>query len=70
MKRAIVVERPDLVEPGWKRTRDTLPEYNDHGDVLNVYWGRLTEERTRSIILSTDPTPRPSTQVRLGAPRA
>ena len=23
---------------------DVLPEYNNHGDVLNVYWGRLTEE--------------------------
>lgn len=45
VKTATVAERPDLVEPGWERTRDTLPEYNDHGDVLNVYWGRLTEER-------------------------
>jgi hypothetical protein len=45
MKTATVAERPDLVGPGWERTRDTLPEYNDHGDVLNVYWGRLTEER-------------------------
>jgi hypothetical protein len=40
-----VAERPELVEPAWQRTRDTLPEYNNHGDVLNVYWGRLTEER-------------------------
>jgi hypothetical protein len=23
---------------------DVLPEYNNHGDVLNRYWGRLTEE--------------------------
>lgn len=45
MKTATVAERPDLVGLGWERTRDTLPEYNDHGDVLNVYWGRLTEER-------------------------
>jgi hypothetical protein len=37
-------ERPDLLEPAWERTRDTLPEYNNHGDVLNAYWGRLTEE--------------------------
>jgi GNAT superfamily N-acetyltransferase len=44
---ASVEERPDLVEPGWRRTRDTMPEYNNHGDVLNVYWGRLTEERPR-----------------------
>lgn len=45
MKIATVAERPDLVEPGWTATRDTLPEYNNHGDVLNLYWGRLTEER-------------------------
>lgn len=45
MKIATVAERPELVEPGWNATRDTLPEYNDHGDVLNRYWGRLTEER-------------------------
>jgi hypothetical protein len=40
-----VAERPDLMESAWERTRDVLPEYNSHGDVLNVYWGRLTEER-------------------------
>jgi hypothetical protein len=45
VKAVTVDERPELVEPGWERTRDTLPEYNMHGDVLNVYWGRLTEER-------------------------
>lgn len=45
MKTVTVAERPDLVEPGWVATRDTLPEYNDHGDVLNRYWSRLTEER-------------------------
>jgi len=38
-------ERPELLEPAWERTRDTLPEYNNHGDVLNEYWPRLTEER-------------------------
>jgi hypothetical protein len=38
-------ERPDLVEPAWEATRDTLPEYNNHGDVLNAYWGRLDTER-------------------------
>ena len=38
-------ERPDLAGPAWERTRDTLPEYNNHGDVLNAYWGRLTEEQ-------------------------
>jgi hypothetical protein len=37
-------ERPDLERPGWELTKDTIPEYNNHGDVLNVYWGRLTEE--------------------------
>lgn len=42
---ATVAERPDLSELGWKLTRDTLPEYNNHGDVLNRYWGRLTEVR-------------------------
>jgi len=40
-----VAERPDLAEPAWDAVRDTFPEYNNHGDVLNVYWGRLTEER-------------------------
>ena len=42
---ATVSERPDLTEPAWELTRDVLPEYNNHGDVLNRYWGRLTEER-------------------------
>jgi hypothetical protein len=40
-----VAERPDLSEPAWERTRDVLPEYNNHGDVLDRYWDRLTEER-------------------------
>jgi RimJ/RimL family protein N-acetyltransferase len=39
-----VAERPDLAEPAWELTRDVFPEYNNHGDVLNRYWGRLTEE--------------------------
>jgi hypothetical protein len=39
-----VAARPELVEPGWERTSDVLPEYNSHGDILNRYWGRLTEE--------------------------
>ena len=38
-------DRPELLGPGWERTRDTLPEYNNHGDVLNQYWPRLVEER-------------------------
>src|SRR5438105_6352737 len=41
---ATVAERPELAEPGWQATQDTLPEYNNHGDVLNRYWPRLTEE--------------------------
>src|SRR5207244_6532725 len=28
----------------WERTKDVLPEYNNHGHVLNRYWPRLTEE--------------------------
>ena len=45
MKRATAAERPDLIGPGWERTRDSLPEYNNHGDVLIRYWHRLNEER-------------------------
>ena len=45
MKTVTVAERPDLTELGWALTSDLLPEYNNHGDVLNAYWGRLTEER-------------------------
>ena len=45
MRTATVAERPELAAPAWERTRDTMPEYNNHGDVLNVYWGRLTDER-------------------------
>jgi len=41
---ATVAERPELTEPGWRATQDVLPEYNNHGDVLNRYWPRLTEE--------------------------
>jgi GNAT superfamily N-acetyltransferase len=41
---ATAAERPDLLERAWERTRDVLPEYNNHGDVLNRYWARLTEE--------------------------
>lgn len=40
-----MAEGPELIELAVERTRDTLPEYNYHGDVLNRYWGRLTEER-------------------------
>jgi hypothetical protein len=45
MKIATAAERPELLGPAWDRTRDALPEYNSHGDVLNEYWPRLTEER-------------------------
>ena len=45
MQIATVDERPDLVGPAWELTCDVLPEYNNHGDVLNRYWGRLTDER-------------------------
>lgn len=41
---ATAAERPELLLPAWERTCDTLPEYNNHGDVLNEYWPRLTEE--------------------------
>jgi hypothetical protein len=33
------------MEPAWEATSDQFPEYNNHGDVLNCYWGRLTEEQ-------------------------
>jgi hypothetical protein len=39
-----VRERPELVGPAWELTKDALPDYNNHGDVLNRYWARLTEE--------------------------
>jgi hypothetical protein len=36
-------ERPDLADPGVP-SADVWPEYNLHGDVLNVYWGPLCDE--------------------------
>ena len=39
-----VRERPDVLDRAWELTRDVFPPYNNHGDVLNVYWDRLTEE--------------------------
>jgi hypothetical protein len=33
-----------VLERAWELTKDVIPEYNNHGDVLNRYWGRLTEE--------------------------
>jgi GNAT superfamily N-acetyltransferase len=44
MNAPTVAERPELSDPAWERTKDVLPEYNNNGDVLNRYWGRLTEE--------------------------
>jgi GNAT superfamily N-acetyltransferase len=45
MRAVSVAERPELTEPAWELTQDALREYNNHGDVLNLYWPRLTEER-------------------------
>jgi len=45
MRIATASERPDLLVRAWEQTRDTNPEYNKHGAVLNEYWPRLTEER-------------------------
>ena len=39
-----ISQRPDLADLAWERTKDVLPEYNNHGDVLNAYWPRLSEE--------------------------
>jgi GNAT superfamily N-acetyltransferase len=39
------VERPDLCARAWAATRDTLPEFNNHGAVLTRYWHRLVDER-------------------------
>jgi hypothetical protein len=37
-------ERADLDEQAWEATGEAFPEYNNHGDILNVYWSRLSEE--------------------------
>ena len=37
-------ERPDIAERAWELTQDAMPEYNNHGDVLNHYWSRLNAE--------------------------
>jgi GNAT superfamily N-acetyltransferase len=47
-------ERPDLVELWWEATKDAFPEYNNHGDVLNRYWGRLVPERPDFQFFLTD----------------
>jgi GNAT superfamily N-acetyltransferase len=38
-------ERAGLDERAWQATNEAFPEYNYHGDTLNVYWSRLSEER-------------------------
>ena len=45
MSPAIVVasERPDLAARMGELGAAAWPEYNKHGDVLNLYWGRLGE---------------------------
>jgi hypothetical protein len=42
---ATAAERPELIDRAWELTQDVIPEYNNHGDVLNRYWGRLIDER-------------------------
>jgi hypothetical protein len=37
-------ERPELWEHSDALSRAVWPEYNQHGDVLNRYWGRLLED--------------------------
>jgi ribosomal protein S18 acetylase RimI-like enzyme len=37
-------ERPELWEDSDALSRAVWPEYNQHGDVLNRYWGRLLED--------------------------
>ena len=44
MKAVTAAARPDLLELAWEATKAVLPEYNNHGDVLNEYWPRLTAE--------------------------
>ena len=60
-----VSERPDLVEPGWGATKDVIPEYNNHGDVLNRYWGGLTEERAEFQFYFVDGPYQPRSKVTL-----
>ena len=44
MNTVTAAARPDLLEAAWEATKDPLPEYNNHGNVVNEYWPRLTEE--------------------------
>jgi hypothetical protein len=60
MQTVTVAERPDLLERAWEETIGTIPEYNPHGDVINAYRGRLTEERrVFQFYLLDDDRPRP-----------
>ncbi len=43
-KAVTVADRPDLVEAAWLATKDLMPEYNNHGDTLDEYWPRLTDQ--------------------------
>jgi GNAT superfamily N-acetyltransferase len=54
MKAVTVAERPDLLERAWEETSGTFAEYNHHGDVLDVYWDRLVEERSEFQFLLLD----------------
>jgi GNAT superfamily N-acetyltransferase len=45
LETATAAARPDLLERATERTQDAFPEYNSHGDVLNLYWPRLVAER-------------------------
>ena len=66
MKIASADERPEVLGPAWERTRDALPEYTNHGDVLNEYWPRLTEKRpdiqftSSATMMRSSPLPAPS----------
>jgi GNAT superfamily N-acetyltransferase len=40
-----LAEQPDLLDEGYRRTRGAVPEYNQHGDVVERHWGRLADER-------------------------
>jgi GNAT superfamily N-acetyltransferase len=37
-------EQPDLWANTLEITHEVWPEYNQHGDVMNAYWGRLFDE--------------------------
>ena len=48
-------ERPDLWERASDLTDDVWPEYNLHGDVLNVFWPRLEPEFAEFQFVLYDP---------------